>query len=411
MIIIDIMDKDDINWYFDYNIQSRKKIIEKNNKVILAFKKKETTIKPEEKIRFLSNKIEFFEYNDEKEILELIKYNPSTIINTFYEKYINISNKLKKELWQKTTKDSNIFLNKYLQRHTIWKKFPETITKHIKIEKESDLKQLSELNYPLFLKPFWWLTSIWTRKIHNKDELMEQIPQTLSILEKLNQNWNFEENWLLLEEFIEWELFAMSYFVDEKQEIHINKVMKQRDNLWWTHTHLICWLVSEEANSEINLEKFKEFAKKTVIWWNIKNTFICHQFKKTPNGELKTIELNWRIGWFNVELYNFTYGMNFFEIYTDWKFKTTESWSSAGFFRIYPKQKQKFNWYNMDLFRKINNLASKQRRYLLKVKEEFVWTPSDGSEYYWTLVLHHPDKEQFQKDFNFVRENYYNIFL
>jgi len=431
MILLDIMDKKDINWYFEYNITSRKRLIDnQNTNVILIYKTDISEIKPEEQLRFTTQWIKLIEYKNYTELLKIAKQEITKqktikqkedikiIINTFYEKYINISNKLKHDLNQKTSNNPEIFLNKYMQRNKIWKTYPETVAQCILLNKDQiknnkKIKNtLKKIQFPVFIKPTGGFTSIGTAKVENEEELNIHLSKINKIFKKLDKEW-FKQEWILVEEYIKWDLYAMTYFVDENQKIYVNKVMKQRDNFGWPHTHLICGEVSEDANIDIDIQEIKKLAKKTVISWNIRNTFICHQFKKTPKQEYKTIELNWRIGGFNVELYWLTYNMNFFSIFSNQEYKTSDKqgWYSA-FFRFYPKDKQKFNWYDMSIFNKINALKSKQRFYLLKIPEQSeIWAPNDGFEYYGTAVLYNIDKKQFQEDFKFIKNNYYNIFF
>jgi hypothetical protein len=57
----------------------------------------------------------------------------------------------------------------------------------------------------------------------------------------------------------------------------------------------VCMHVSEKVEREVDQKLLKKFIRECVEVTEIKNTFIHHEFKITPEGNFKTIEFNGRI--------------------------------------------------------------------------------------------------------------------
>lgn len=407
MQLIDIIDQQDINGYFYYYITMMKDFIKQGNQVTLTYQEENKTISHEAINDITKHEIQLFAYKNESELIKFCEQFPNPYINTFYEKHILLKNRVKKALKQAHTSNPEVFINKHLQRKILAEKAPHTSAQFIHIKQNEIPKEENfTLQFPVFIKPTGGMTSLGAAKIDNFEELKTHLYNIGKSFKTLQEE-NLHQTDILIEEYIEGNLYAMSYFVDEEWKAHTNKIMKQGDQ-FGTETHLIYWEISEPAHQEIDQNQFTIFAQETCDAAEIKNTFICHQFKKTPNEQLKTIEINGRIWGFNVETYQLSFDFNFLD-----QLQTkdiTYNNKNTAFFRFYPKKTQTFQGYNKIQLQKIEKLSSKYRFYTYpKRLGEKIGTPKDGHLYYGVLILHHADREQFLIDLAFVKENYFSL--
>ncbi len=416
MHVILLIEKKSINFlmeeYISHSYLSKKYGIE----VILAYKENKNIELKWNKYEMIKKYwIRTFWYEKDKELIYFwnkLKNKWNIFVTTFSETMVLYTNKIRKKLNLPITDNFKVFLTKHLQRENLLKKHPETTIKYKLLKKWEKLKK-NDIQFPVFVKPTWWMTSLWSWKFHNICQLNNHLEKiNWDIFNLLKNEWLEKQEKILVEEFIDWNLYAMSYYVDEQQNIYLNKFMKQIDNLWWKHTHLIWWEVSENIQKEINTDEFKVFSNKTIKWLWIKNTFVCHQFKKNSKWKLKTIELNWRIGWTNVELYWYLYKLNFYSVLKNKKFDMIDNakwW--AWFFWLYPNDKQEFKWYNKKLLEEIIKLKS-IKRFFLKNEKKWaeIWPPIYWHTYPWIMFLYNENYNIFKKDFEFIKKNYYDFF-
>lgn len=418
MYLINLIDKSHINYLeelYSWYIDTFEDLYNSLDVITICPYKEDYTININAEVvqRLKEKWILLMAYNNMEEIVKLIKWLEWKIyINTFREQEILNKNLLKKAVWQKTTDEPEIFLDKFLQKNIIWKQFPETVANHILLEENESIlrKDFSRLEFPLIIKPVWWTASFGVKKVHDMKELVASIKDINESMNKLWEYWLHKKN-IVIEEFIEWQLYAITYFVDEEQNIHLTRPILQWDKALGKDPMLMYGKLSEEIESHIDKKVLEEFVSKTVRWWGIRNTFVCHQFKKTPQWKLKTIELNWRIWWFNIEMYKYSYGINLLKfafLWADYKFSEKIIHSSAAF-RIYADEEIIFNGYKQVILETIKKLQSLKRDIFNTTTWIKVWPPQLWYYYYWIVLLKNHDQETFNRDFNYVNENYFNL--
>ncbi len=335
-------------------------------------------------------------------------------INTFQENQIKMVSELKLATWQKSTINYDIFLNKFIQRDTIGSKYPETITKYAIIKNIEEINNIN-LEYPIIVKPIGWLQSSGTMKVNNIKEMEDAITNIYdNVLIKLQKKW-LNESDIILEEYIDGDMYTIDYFVDENQ--NITRPSPIKIGLWTDYGindfSNIVRILSNEIQTEIDSDKLNIFIKKTVEAWWFKNTFIHHEFKINSKWEYKTIETNGRIWGYRVEMYekgNNTNILNYPFIKKWEKLVTQKINNNIATFVLYPDKNCLFLWYNEALLDKIINLESFFR--LNKWSTE-IWTKigltRDWFSKIWTIVLKNDSDKQFQKDMEFINKNYFDI--
>ena len=293
----------------------------------------------------------------------------------------------------------------------IWKEYPDIVAKHILLEENENIlnKDLSQFEFPLIIKPVWWTASFWVQKIHNMKELVECVKDIKWSMEKLSDYWLNKKN-IVIEEFIDGQLYAITYFVDEDQKIYLTKPILQGDKANGKNPMLMYGIINEEMKNHIDKNQLEDFVNQTIKWWKIRNTFVCHQFKKTSEWKLKTIELNWRIWGFNIEMYKLSYWINFFKFVFDEKYKfSNEIINNSATFWIYADEEIDFNWYKEMILNTVKTLESLKWEIFQNNTWSKIWPPQLGYYYYGIVLLKNEDSEQFSRDFNYVKENYFNL--
>ena len=196
-------------------------------------------------------------YKDYKDIINYLKKIKWLLfINTFQENQILMTSKLKSDLWQKVTENYELFLNKFLQRDILGSKYPETITGYKIVKKSKNLENI-KLKYPIIVKPVWWIQSSWTFKVSNNLELKNAVNNIYNnVLPKLRNKWLLESD-IILEEYIDGDMYTIDYFVDEDQNITRPSPVKI---LLWTDYGIndfsnIVRILSNQVQNKINNNK------------------------------------------------------------------------------------------------------------------------------------------------------------
>lgn len=344
--------------------------------------------------------------------LKELKWN--CFINTFQENQIKMVSELKLEIWQKSTINHQIFLNKFIQRDIIWNKYPETITKYDIIRNKEDINGIT-LEYPIIVKPIGGLQSSGTIRANNIEEAKKAITNIYdNVLVKLH-NKGLNERDIILEEYIDGEMYTVDYFVDENQ--NITRTSPIKIGLWIDYGiqdfSNIVRILSNETQKEVDNCKLDIFIKKTVEAGRFKNTFIHHEFKINAKGEYKTIETNWRIGWYRLEMYEKWSNTNILSypfMKTEDTIETQDIRYNMATFVLYPKSNCLFLGYNERLVAEITQLKSFFRinKWSIKLWTEIGLT-RDWFGKVWTIVLKNDSDSQFKKDLKFINERYFDI--
>lgn len=335
-------------------------------------------------------------------------------INTFEEVLIPLVHKIRIDLWLEVSWKYDSFRKKHLQRDILAKTFPETTVKffEVNIEKDSIENYYNKLNFPYIIKPSSWVQSSWVSIINNKEDLKTYVKNAKFLNENMISRWIYNEVFLL-EEFIDWEMYTIVYFVDNNKNISYTPVVKVNwaKKIWiddFFNYVRINWKI---VDSELSNEDLKIFIEKTVEAFDIKNTFIFQDFKKNSSWVLKNIELNARIWWYRLEIFQNLYNFNLLEMPLMENIELTSD-SSNAVFVFYPHEKWILDWLNIDLLEKFKKLKSfiSIRFSQNKVGLE-VWPTKD---WFWSIAairLNNKNLEQFISDYDFIEKNYKNLII
>ena len=402
-----------------YYKESFDNLVNKYNVQIYICYKKEDEINLDhwKKIELIKDWYIFQEYLSEENLLNFSKELKSVKNNievyTYREAFIDIMFKIKKSLWQEITEIKNIFISKKLQRENLLS-FDKNIT--VNFLKFTDLseinidKVLKDFNFPFIIKPSSWISSAGVIKINSKKELENAIcllKDTFEEIIKISKIKNYE---VIIEEFIDWNMYTIDYFVDQMWKIHKSKLVRTHtlkeeyniEDFWITKE-----VLGTDIESEISEEKLNSYLEKCVKWCGVKNTFIHHEFKLTNSWELKTIELNWRIWWYRLEMYKKAYNLDLIEFLFNRNIKP-EFKNNYTFIWLFQRQEIDKNliWLDKDFINKFEKLDS---FYSYMIKNEFIWNKiwftKNWYKYFGTIRLLSNNFNKMEQDYNFIKKN------
>lgn len=377
----------------------------------------ETSLIPKVKEKLEEEWFIFQKYNSTKDLLNFskeLKWPKNNIeVYTYREALIKIMEQVKESLWQEITWIKDIFISKKLQRENLFKYNKNITVNFLKFNNTNEInieKVLEEFDFPFIIKPSAWISSSGVSKINSKkdfENVLNNLNKTFDEIIKISKIDNYE---VVIEEFIEWKMYTIDYFVDQKWNIYKSKLVRTNtlkdeyniEDFWITKE--ILWL---EIDMEITEEKLDNYLEQCVKWCKIKNTFIHHEFKLTENSELKTIELNGRIWGYRLEMYKESYGIDLVEMFFN-KQNDVIFLNNYTFIGLFPQKElgKKFCWLNKDFIKNVIKLDS---FYKYTIKENLIWKKiwftKNGYKYFWSIRLLNKTFSRMEEEYQYIKEN------
>lgn len=345
-----------------------------------------------------------------EQVIEFWKDYEIVFVDTPLELLVNTVNEVKQALWRPMSDNPDIFRNKFLQRELIQKHNPDLWIKFIKWTPESlDIKEVENyIWYPFIIKPVDGVQSSWVAKVTNKKEFDKYIETYLDFHDRLKARW-VDSKELIVEEFINWKLYSIDYFVSDDWNIRVSKPVKVRT---WADIKVddycnIARIATEKTEWEFKWKRLKTFINWTIKATWIRNTFVHHEFKINTKGELKTIELNGRIGWWRIELLKRAYNFNLYELLLNSDAKPGKLKENNIAVNIYATKRWILTWFNEKI---LNKILDRETVYEIK-KEELeiwkeIWLTKDWFIKVWVIKLKSKDYPLLAKDFNYIKSKY-----
>ena len=265
-----------------------------------------------------------------------------------------------------------------------------------------------KVGIPFILKPTNGVQSSWVAKIHNKNEFVDYKENFKNLAKKSLEKW-IESDILIAEEFIDGVLYSIDYFVWADWIIRLSEPIKEK--LWvdiWVDDYFVLSRITTRDTQDtfryINLEKF---VSDSVEAMKIKNSFVHHEFKINSKWELKTIEVNGRIGWWRHELMYRAFGINFFRFIIDEKQVFPKIQQNVIWINILATRPWILRWFNENLLNQIKKLPSVYE--IIKSESEInneVWLTKDWFSRLGTIKLANKDLAILKSDYDFIEKNY-----
>ncbi len=372
----------------------------------------------------LINKLEkfwilFFNYSNKEDLKEqILNFNQDyeiVFVSTPLELLVNSVNEIKEILERPISENPDIFRNKYQQRELIAEYNHDLWVKFIKwTPDELDISEIEEkVWYPFIVKPIDWLQSSWVVKVKNKKEFKQYIETYYDFHDRLKNRW-VDNKVLIVEEFIDWNLYSIDYYVDCDWNTYISKPVKVA--LWidiWIEDYAnIARIVTDKTEDEFKWKRLKTFINSTIKATWIRNVFVHHEFKINSKWELKTIELNGRIWGWRLDLMKRTYKMNLYELLVNPKLKGGKLKENNIYVNIYATKRWILKDFNRKLLEKIQN---RKNVYEIDLEESFinqeVWLTRDWFIKLWAIKIAWWTHKELAKDFNYIKNKYKELLI
>lgn len=418
--IVHLMSKSRMNtWAFKADIDAIESLWEKYNVNNIIFYKWD-------KIDYLHiiSKLEKYwiytqNYSNKQDLIEKIKkFNEKYEIISIYtsmELLINTSNSIRKELWLVVSDYPNIFRNKFLQRKLLQENSKWLWIKYLKWEPENlSIEEIEkEIWYPFILKPVNWVQSSWVIKVQKKSDFENYINNYNDFHDRLKARW-VDNKELIAEEFIDWELYTLDYFVTSEGKVVFSKPAQEIlwTDFWVNDYFVVARIASFEVEEKLKNSWLNEFILETVKATKIKNTFVHHEFKLTTKWKLKTIELNWRLWGGRMDLYKEAYNINMFEMMLNDDLKVWSLTKNNIVFNICSIKRWKLVWIDEKLFDLISN---RETVVSISFDKKFIWKETwlakDWFTKMWSIKLVSDDFEKIMKDFEYIKTRYKKLLI
>ena len=359
----------------------------------------------------------FCHYSNKEELKEkLLEYQKEydiKFVSTPLEILINLTDELKQTLGQSVSEHQNIFRDKHLQRELIKEHNPELGIKFLNGEHDQlDPKEIEEkVGYPYIIKPVDGVQSSWVGKINNRKDFDKYIDTYQEFHDRLKSK-GIDTHELIVEEFIDWKLYSIDYFVDQEGNTFISKPVKVKLGIDIDVQDYcnIARIVSEKTEWEFKGKRLKTFINSTVKATGVKNTFVHHEFKINSKWEFKTIELNGRIWGWRLEVMMKSYDLNMYEFIVNPELKPWKLKNNVMGINLYATKKWILNGYNQKLLEKI---SKRESVYAIETDESVlwkeIWLTKDGFEKVWVIKIIHKDYKILRKDYLYIKKYYKEI--
>jgi len=359
----------------------------------------------------------FCHYSNKEELKEkLSEYQKEyeiAFVSTPLEILVNLTDELKQHLGQSVSEHANIFRDKHLQRHLIQEHNPELGIKFLKWEHdELDVEEIeNKIWYPYIIKPIDGVQSSWVGKINNRADFEEYMTHYQGFHDKLKSK-GIDTHELIVEEFIDGQLYSIDYFVDQNGETFISKPVKVKLGIDIDVQDYcnIARIVSEKTEEDFKWKRLKTFINATIKATGVKNTFVHHEFKINSKGEFKTIELNGRIGWGRLEVMLKWYGLNLYEFIVNPEVKPGKLKNNVMWINIYATKQWILNGFNQAILDKI---SKRESVYTIETDESAlwkeIWLTKDGFEKIWVIKIMNKDYKTLRKDYMYIKKHYKDL--
>lgn len=350
----------------------------------------------------------------EKKIQDVSKESEIIYINTFTEWLIELTNTLKKKLWESITTHHEAFRDKSLQRKFLQDYNPELWIKYIQSKPtEINVPEVGEyLWYPYIVKPCSGIQSAWVAIIETQEQLEKYLKEYDIFLERFKERW-FTNIDLVFEEFIDGVMYSVDYYVNQKWYVTISQPV----HVWlWEDIEINDFMNYVRSFRERKIDDISVIDLNNLIQWSIqalgiKNTFIHHEFKLTSKWKLKTIEINGRIWWYRLEMIQESFNFNWLAS-TIWKKPSTNIQNNFSSFLIYPDKKCILKWFNEALFSEISSLTS---IYFINKINTFIgqeiWLTSQWFTKVAVIKIKNSNSTQFEKDYSFIEKIFKDLLV
>jgi 5-formaminoimidazole-4-carboxamide-1-beta-D-ribofuranosyl 5'-monophosphate synthetase len=353
----------------------------------------------------------YYTHIPQNNLIDFIKNNfnkHEVYINTLDESLVRLTIEIKKQFWQPYTKHYMAFEDKSIERELM--KWEDTIP-YFNTYQRNTITQYN-WEFPIVIKPNKWAQSRGVAIIYNKQQLKEYQEKTQEINQKLQEK-KYEASEYIIEEYISWPMYTTTYYVDDIWGYTYDCLCEvfTLQHIWIDDFAIVKRTIVKEKNNDDKEQQINTIIKKTINTYKIKNNFVFQDFKENNKGKIKSIEINWRIGWYRLQLYKLWLDRNIFEYVFESKNGRKEIKTNVAAYSIFPEKDWKeLIWFNKTIIDKIKKLPStKEVKINNKYTNKMVWHAKSGYNRLWSIILENSDYTQFLQDCTYIEKVYKNI--
>ncbi len=334
------------------------------------------------------------------------------IVFCYFESWMPLYSRLVKLLpgVNMPSKESLKICNSKLEmRKRFIKKYPEITPRFMLLKSAEDFEVVSKkIGFPCVTKPLNLTKSRLVIKSNNIDELKDNLIKTFEKIKAVYNKVHSESAPLLLvEEYMEGDLYSIDAYVNSRGKIYftpIVKVVTGKD--MGIDDFFNYYRVTPTEISGKEEKKAQDAAIKAIKVTGPTSITIHIELIKTARGDWKIVELQTRPGGYRNEMLKLSFGIKHYE--NDFLNKMGKKpvisrepklWMAV--FEIFPEKEGKI--VSIEGIDKMKKLPSFFRLEQAKNPGDMCGFSRDGYTYVLQAVLNHKDKEIFYKDLEKMR--------
>ncbi len=280
---------------------------------------------------------------------------------------------------------------------------------------ESIIKKVSKLNFPVMIKPASLASSILIDRCDDIDELKATMPKTIKGIEKEYKKFhkfNSKKAKIVVEEFVEGDMYSMDGFVDFEGNINFYPLIEQTTgkDMGFSDYFIYMSKLPQKRLGEEEVLRCQKVVESAVRSLSLSSTHFHIELKFNSKKESwKVIEITSRVGFKRIELYKMSYGIDVpvNEIYSKYdtgKIKNrTKVKSSTCVFKIFPNKNGKYGGITNP--RKIKDRSSFHTiKNPYKLGDSARKSSSGGSPV--VIMFNNKKDSELLKDIEWMKENF-----
>lgn len=279
------------------------------------------------------------------------------------------------------------------------------------VNSEADVRAFAEQHsFPLILKPANLAKSLLVTKSNSLDELIENYTHSVSLLQTTYKKYAPNRTpKLIIEEFLEGSIHSIDAFVDSEGTPHLlDEIVDYQtgyDIGYDDNFHYSRLLPSKLSQSD--KQKLRHCADISVRALGMKNSPAHIEIIMTKDGP-RVVEIGARNGGYRERMHRLANDIDIVQASLDLALGKTpivkaSKYDPVAVLELFPRKPGAFiGIRNEEQLRQLNSLV------YLSIKpslNDFVGKAGDGYKMCAVVILHNQDREQFQKDLDFVNES------
>jgi len=213
-----------------------------------------------------------------------------------------------------TTESLEWSTNKLIMRRR-FAAYDRSITPKFRLVHDAGKKTLKEIEekvgFPLVIKPIGLNTSLLVNIAYHRDELDSTLKKVLRKIRSLHkENSGRGEPSVLVEEFMEGDMYSVDAHVGSRGKIHFNPMVHIKTGRTVGFDDFFAYQTMTPTQlNKTSIKDAREVATKAVYALGLRSTTAHIELLKTEGG-WKVIEVGPRVGGFRDRMYNLSYGID-----------------------------------------------------------------------------------------------------